>query len=133
MKLREWLEKNDEAIFTDEKGMGTGLFWKNNNGLRELHQLEDYAVSTVSGPVVWLRPVQRIKTVRFKVLVLSNNVNSFGMRGVVLKSLGDNDPVYWQVLSNSLNLPRVYDVLSVPVINGVPDFSRYGFECCQEI
>lgn len=55
MKLREWCEKAGWVEQTHTNGqkylVGTGLTpqlsW-------DLYHLEDYAVSTVSGPTVWL-------------------------------------------------------------------------------
>jgi hypothetical protein len=62
----------------------------------------------------------------FKVVAVSGNRNSFGLRGVVLVA---RDGQSYEVGSNDLHLPKEGDVLAVPTRPGTGlDWGSLGFE-----
>ena len=67
----------------------------------------------------------------FKVVAVSTNHNSFGLRGVVLVA---RDGQAFEIGSNDLHLPRQGDVLGVPTEPGLGlDWGRLGFEIPREL
>lgn len=62
----------------------------------------------------------------FKVVAVSSNRNSFGLKGVVLVA---RDGQAFEVGSNNLHLPQRGDVLVVPTKPGIGlDWGSLGFE-----
>lgn len=63
---------------------------------------------------------------KLKVVSVSSNHNSFGLRGMIL--ISDNGQG-WEAAANDLNVKAKGDVVNVRTLdNGEPDFSGLGFE-----
>lgn len=61
----------------------------------------------------------------FKVASLSKNRSSFGLRGHVMVA---RDGETWEVAASQFNEKKQGEVLSVPCIDGRPQWCRFGFE-----
>jgi len=73
---------------------------------------------------------KEIGRVEFKIAAVSDNTNSFGLHQVVAVSRNGET---WKFCSNSLNCPRVGDVLLAVTRDGVPNWTSYGFEIPEQI
>lgn len=61
----------------------------------------------------------------FRVIAISTNTNSFGLRGViVISSTGEA----WELCANDLHTPNHGAELTPEVVDGVPQWGRLGFE-----
>lgn len=61
----------------------------------------------------------------FSVVTVSVNRNSFGLRGMIVVA---RDGAAFRVAANDLNVKKRDDRFVVEVTNGVPDFSKFGWE-----
>jgi len=66
----------------------------------------------------------------FKVAALSSNLNSFGLRGMVVVA---DDGEAWEVGGNSLNVRPRGAVVSVPMVRRKPNFSKLGYEIPRKL
>ena len=67
----------------------------------------------------------------FRVVAVSIDRNSFGLRGVVLMA---KTGTTFQVASNDLHLPAVGQILDVPLVSGIgPHFGKLGFEIPERL
>ena len=62
---------------------------------------------------------------QFRVACWSKNLNSFGLRGMVLIA---RDGETWEVAANSINVRSVYSVVEVPYEGETLNFAARGFE-----
>ncbi len=73
-----------------------------------------------------IRDVQRFIPTEYKVVAVSSNCNSFGLKShVVLSRKGEG----WSILANDLNEKKHGDIITVQGSN----FSALGFECPTQL
>lgn len=71
------------------------------------------------------------KTIKeFKVVSLSKNLNSFGLRGMILMA---QDGEAWQVAANDLNVKKHGEIVRVPSFGGSVSFSHLGYEIPERL
>ena len=61
----------------------------------------------------------------FTVVMLSDNANSFGLKGMIVMA---DDGEAWELAANAINVRQTGQVIQVPVVNDKCEWAGMGFE-----
>jgi len=126
----ELVDEKDIAIA--RKAGTTGYAKKAKNARKGLELIDrdqkEFNPKKVYFRANYFQPERTAK--EFKVASVSENRNSFGLRGMILVA---RDGEAWQVAANNLNEKKKGEILKVPSFGGKVDFSYLEFEIPERV